>query len=317
MAKRYYWLKLPEDFFEDDTIRYIENNCGPNGILYSNFYLKLCLKSLRSNGKLVRLVGEYFIPYDYPALSSLTGVPIDTVKTAMEIFIKFGIVKETDGGGLYMAQIKEMIGSETEQAKQMRELRAQRRDSIPETDNNNVVTMLPQSSEMLPDIEKELETELETESDLETEKDTEVETEEEKNISSASKKALETRKARELFEHLWSLYPKKRGKSNVSDTKKKQLLAVGRENMEVAIANYIDEIERNHTDMQYVKHGSSFFNGAYVDYLPENFSPLPVSRPARGSRGESVEDYMRRTEGWERYADDYAGIQPDQGDHQE
>lgn len=165
-------------------------------------------------------------------------------------------------------------------------------------------------------IDKGLEEDQEEDSDIEQE-ELRRDTEEEKNISSASKKALETRKARELFEHLWSLYPKKRGKSNVSDTKKKQLLAVGRENMEAAIANYIDEIERNHTDMQYVKHGSSFFNGAYVDYLPENFSPLPVSRPARGSRGESVEDYMRRTEGWERYADDYAGIQPDQGDHQE
>ena len=52
--KRFYWLKLKEDFFDDETIRYIEEQ--ENGIKYSNFYLKLCLKSLRTDGKLIRLV---------------------------------------------------------------------------------------------------------------------------------------------------------------------------------------------------------------------------------------------------------------------
>ena len=40
--KRYYWLKLKENFFDDETIRYIEEQ--DNGIQYSNIYLKLSLK---------------------------------------------------------------------------------------------------------------------------------------------------------------------------------------------------------------------------------------------------------------------------------
>ena len=46
--KKYFWLKLKEDFFEEDTISWIEEQ--QNGKEYSLFYLKLCLKSLKTNG---------------------------------------------------------------------------------------------------------------------------------------------------------------------------------------------------------------------------------------------------------------------------
>lgn len=73
MAKRYYWLKLKDDFFDGDTLRYIEEQ--ENGFIYSNFYLKLCLKSLKSDGILMRLVGTRMIPHDVASLAKLTNVP--------------------------------------------------------------------------------------------------------------------------------------------------------------------------------------------------------------------------------------------------
>ena len=81
---KYYWLKLTENFFDEDTIIYIESQ--ENGEKYSNFYLKLCLKSLRTDGKLIRLVGENFIPYDIKSLARLTNCEIDTVRAAMQLF---------------------------------------------------------------------------------------------------------------------------------------------------------------------------------------------------------------------------------------
>ena len=36
-SKRYYRLKLPEDFYDDDTIQWIEDQ--ENGSAYVNFYL--------------------------------------------------------------------------------------------------------------------------------------------------------------------------------------------------------------------------------------------------------------------------------------
>ena len=64
-TKRFYWLKLQEDFFEDDTIDFIESQ--ENGEKYCLFYLKLCLKALKSEGKLIRYVGNMLIPYDEKA----------------------------------------------------------------------------------------------------------------------------------------------------------------------------------------------------------------------------------------------------------
>ena len=152
--KRFYWLKLKEDFFDDETIRYIEEQ--ENGIKYSNFYLKLCLKSLRTDGKLIRLVGEILIPYDVKSLSSLTGVAVDTVRCAMALFEKIGCVKMLDSGELYISQLSEMVGSETDKARAMRVIR------VREKYGNDVTRMLP---ECYPekDIEKELDTELEKE----------------------------------------------------------------------------------------------------------------------------------------------------------
>lgn len=149
--KRFYWLKLQEDFFEDETIRYIEEQ--ENGIKYSNFYLKLCLKSLRTDGKLIRLVGEMLIPYDVRSLSSLTGVDPDTVRCAMDLFQKIGCVKVLDSGELFISQLSELVGSETDKAKIMRAARA-REKAI----GNIVTAALP---ERYPEKEKELELEKE------------------------------------------------------------------------------------------------------------------------------------------------------------
>ena len=151
-SKKYYWLKLKSDFFDDDTIKFIEEQ--ENGIKYSNFYLKLCLKSLKTDGKLIRLVGETLIPYDINSLSKLTGVDFDTVRSAMTLFERIGLIKVLESGEIYLSQIDELIGSETDKAQMMRRLRAERK-----LDGNNVTQMLPEKE---IDIEKEKEIKKET-----------------------------------------------------------------------------------------------------------------------------------------------------------
>lgn len=120
--KRYYWLKLNENFFEDDTIIWLEEQ--ENGIEYVNFYLKLALKSLQDDGRLIRYVGETLIPYDVKALSKLTNTKIDTVAVAMKTFEEIGLTEILDTGEIYLKQINEMIGTETQYAIQKRRQRA-------------------------------------------------------------------------------------------------------------------------------------------------------------------------------------------------
>lgn len=150
-TKRYYWLKLKSDFFDDETIKYIEEQ--DNGIKYSNFYLKLCLKSLKTDGKLIRLVGETLIPYDITSLARLTSVDFDTVRSAMQLFEKIGLIKILETGEIYLQQIDEMIGSETDKAQIMRRSRAEKKMI-----GNNVSKMLPKC---YTEIEKEREKEKE------------------------------------------------------------------------------------------------------------------------------------------------------------
>ena len=69
------------------------------------------------------------------------------------------------------------------------------------------------------------------------------------------------------FLALWDLYPKKAGKSSVSKKAKIELHKAGFDVVSSAIENYKAEIQRENRDIQYVKNGSTFFNGAWKDYL--------------------------------------------------
>lgn len=122
--KRYYWLKLPEDFYDDDTIQWIEDQ--ENGAAYVNFYLKLLLKSLSDDGRLIRYVGQRLMPYDVKSLARLTNTDTDTVRVALELFVNIGLVERLETGELYMSQINEMIGKETEAARRKRKYRARK-----------------------------------------------------------------------------------------------------------------------------------------------------------------------------------------------
>ncbi len=121
---RIYWLKLFYNYFDDDTIRFIEGQ--KNGILYSYFYLNLLTRALNmeSDGMLVRYIGNKVIPHDAVSLAELTHTNIDTVRCALTLFLEIGLVERLDNGYLYLPRFKEMVGSECEAAERMRKKRA-------------------------------------------------------------------------------------------------------------------------------------------------------------------------------------------------
>ena len=69
------------------------------------------------------------------------------------------------------------------------------------------------------------------------------------------------------FLALWDLNPKKAGKSAGAKKAKVELHKAGFDVVSAAIETYKAEIQRENRDMQYVKNGSTFFNGAWKDYL--------------------------------------------------
>ena len=165
-TKKYYWLKLREDFFDDpqdETIQYITEQ-NP---LYTIFYLKLCLKALRTDGKMLRYIGSKCLPYDVDSLAKLTNMDKDTVRCALALFKEIGLVRFLDSGELFLTQIDEMVGSETEEAIRSRKRRSRQAlttDTVPELPGQCAVNDRLVTAERPPEkeIEKEIEKEKET-----------------------------------------------------------------------------------------------------------------------------------------------------------
>ena len=86
------------------------------------------------------------------------------------------------------------------------------------------------------------------------------------------------------FLALWDLYPKKAGKSSVSKKAKAALYKAGFDVVAAAIENYKAQIQRENRDIQYVKNGSTFFNGAWEEFVyPEETAETLPQAPRRKS----------------------------------
>ena len=72
-----------------------------------------------------------------------------------------------------------------------------------------------------------------------------------------------------FFNEIWNKYPKKKGKGQISDAKKKTLYGIGIDEITRCIERYKQYIYGK--DDQYIMYGSTFFNSGYVDYLDENY----------------------------------------------
>ena len=158
--KKYYYLRLKESFFDSDELKLLEGM--PDGYLYSNILLKLYLRSLKSDGKLML---NDRIPYSPEMLASITGHQVGTVKQALHMFIELGLIEVLDNGAIYMADIQRFIGRGSTEADRIREYRKRINDdknkllNSPEKKRNNCSVQNPYIC--TPEIEIEIEKELE------------------------------------------------------------------------------------------------------------------------------------------------------------
>nr|DAW96875.1 MAG TPA: DnaD like replication protein [Caudoviricetes sp.] len=132
--KKYYYLRLKENFFDSEEMKIIEGM--PDGYLYSNILLKLYLRSLKTDGRLM-LGGK--IPYSPEMISSVTGHPVGIVKQAISIFKELGLIEILDNGAIYITDIQNFIGKGSTEADRIREYRKKIADENKLIDNTNVI----------------------------------------------------------------------------------------------------------------------------------------------------------------------------------
>lgn len=116
--KKYYYLKLKDNFFDTPEIKAIEGM--QNGYEYICIIQKMYLRSLKRNGKLML---TDTIPYDINTLSSVLNHRSDSIKTAIELFIQLGLIQLLDDKTIYMLHVQNFVGESSTEADRIREYR--------------------------------------------------------------------------------------------------------------------------------------------------------------------------------------------------
>lgn len=161
--KKYYWLKLPRNFFGKHYIKILR--AKENGELLVLFYMWMLTEAIDHEG---RLRYSEDIPYDEEMLAEASDFALHIVTQALQQFTKLQLVITESDGTLFMPKSIEMIGSESASAQRVREYRERKNskekkpETVENTESNDNVTKC-NSDVQKSNIEKELEKELEKE----------------------------------------------------------------------------------------------------------------------------------------------------------
>lgn len=191
--KKYYWIKLKTDFFNQATIDFMLSQ--KNGCEYIVLYQMLCLNTANTGGEMCAKIGEMIVPYDVDKIVRDTKYfDFDTVTIALSLFKKLGLIYEGDNNMLCISNYDEMVGCETPVAKRVREHRARKALQC----NKNVTQEI--------DIRDKI---LEIDKDIDKDKENEEKSNVTDNIT--VQKNIDKELA---FEEFWREYPKKQGKKD-------------------------------------------------------------------------------------------------------
>ena len=119
--KRYYWLKLPEDFFRQKEIKQLRKIAG--GSTFTIIYLKMLLRSLKDGGRL------YYEGIDDDFVSELSldiDEDVENVKMTVAFLLAKGILVQCSAAEYELLTAGEMTGSEGYSAQRMRRLRGRK-----------------------------------------------------------------------------------------------------------------------------------------------------------------------------------------------
>lgn len=238
--RKYYYLKLKEDFFDRDEMKILESM--QDGYLYSNILLKLYLKSLSNAG---RLMYRNIIPYTPEILATLTGHQVGTIEKALDVFKKLDLIEILDNGAIYMMDIQNFIGQSSTEADRQREYYNRVKSEKETIANKDVVTKLSLSEKENITVEKK------------------------------SKKAISD--YTQNFEEFWKIYPRKVDKAQAYK-KYKARLEDGFSHLQLieAAKSYANQCSMDRTEEKYIKHGKTFLGEStpFLDYLPKNISTI-------------------------------------------
>ena len=179
--KRFYWLKLSENIFDEHPI--VFNLPGGNDAF--RLYIELCLKSINSNGVLI-FSKKISI---FSSLSAMTKMDSKIVKQSLKLLIKFDLIIKKEAFILEIKNFSNMIGSVSKSAIRMRRMRLKNKDkdkslSSSELTANNVTPKRNNVNQALRNCDAQCDATLER--GKENTRDREIETRDRYNEAEAS-----------------------------------------------------------------------------------------------------------------------------------
>lgn len=117
--KKYYYLKLKENFFDTEEMLVLESQ--EDGKEYCLILLKMYLRSLKNEGK---LMFRNLIPYTPETLAQVLHHDVDVIDRAIQIFEHLGLIEKLDCGAIFMTDIQNFIGESSTEADRKRKYRA-------------------------------------------------------------------------------------------------------------------------------------------------------------------------------------------------
>lgn len=128
MGKRYYWLKLHDNFFDAPKIKKLRRIAG--GDTFTIIYLKMQLLSV-SNGGIIAYQGieETF----EEELSLILDEDIDNIRITVSYLLSQNLMEQCDDGEFLLTQAAENIGKDSDSKERVRAYRERKalRESIP------------------------------------------------------------------------------------------------------------------------------------------------------------------------------------------
>lgn len=161
--KKYYWLRLKDDFFTSKRIKKLRKL----GADYLIIYLKMQLKALKTDGYL-------YITGIEDNIADEIALDIDEDSDKVQLTLSYlqacGLVETQNNGDLFLPYVEKMTGSETSSAQRVRAFR-ERQKETQALQCNTTVTDVKQNVNGEKEIEKEIEIEKKKELDTEIEKE--------------------------------------------------------------------------------------------------------------------------------------------------
>lgn len=252
------WIKIATNIFDNKKIRIIEAMPEGDSILIVWFKILMLAGNVNDDGYV------YFtkdLAYTDQMLSTLFNRPLPIIQLALSTFESFGMIEIIDDiihiSNWEKYQNVEGLEKVREQTRQrVSKYRERKRLECNVTDNVTVT----QGNGTDIDIKKE------------------------------NKNIIYGDFSEEDFEKLWKMYPRKKGKGQISKTCKTKIAKIGFDRMAKAIENFKRDMQGK--DEQYIMYGSTFFNSGYVDYLPQEEEKPVMEEPQDNGLTEEEIDAM-------------------------